>query len=106
MLAEGIHLAVVFPVFNRLEYTKKTLAWLSHSIEQCAEPSTMIDIIITDDGSSDGSSDWIHEHYPQIHLLHGDGNLWWSGGVNMAARHALEALEMRLHCSMEQRHPL
>jgi len=93
MLAETIHIAVVFPVFNRLDYTKKTLAWLSQSIEQSAEPRGAIDIIITDDGSSDGSSDWIREHYPRIHLLHGDGNLWWSGGINMAARHAFEALK-------------
>lgn len=92
-MSANIHIAVVFPIFNGLDYTKKTLAWLSESIAQSSEPGGAIDIIITDDGSSDGSGAWIREHYPRVHVLEGDGDLWWSGGMNMAARFALETLK-------------
>lgn len=46
-------------------------------------------IIVIDDGSKDGSSEWIKATFPDVIVLQGDGNLWWSGGINMGAAFAL-----------------
>ena len=37
-----------------------------------------------------GTGEWINQNHPEITLLKGDGNLWWSGGVNMGAKYVLE----------------
>lgn len=48
------------------------------------------DVIVTDDGSTDGSAVAIADNYPKTTVLHGDGDLWWSGAINMAISEALE----------------
>jgi len=84
--------AIVIPVFNNLQYTKTCLqsfAKLEYTIE--GETIEYIPIII-DDGSSDGTEDWVKANFPNIPLLKGDGNLWWSGGVNKGAEYALNEI--------------
>jgi GT2 family glycosyltransferase len=83
-------LAIIIPVYNHLDYTKKTLHELTDHVKQIK--GCIFHIILVDDGSSDGTSDWVSLNYPEVHVLKGDGNLWWSGGVNMGARYALENL--------------
>lgn len=66
---------VVCGVFNHLEYTKRLL--------KCLEEQTYsnIRIFIVDDGSTDGTAEYIHQKYPKITFLKGDGNLWWTGSL-------------------------
>ncbi len=87
-----IKLAVIIPVFNTLNYTKKCLQYLTTYQHQVNPEKMKLSIVITDDGSTDGTSDWIRQNYPQVELCKGDGNLWWSGGVNMGVKHALDNL--------------
>lgn len=44
---------------------------------------------MTDDGSTDGTSEAIREFFPYVTVLRGDGNLWWAGAINMALQHIL-----------------
>lgn len=87
-----LRIAIVFPVFNGLSHTKTCLKSLfdSHKIEQFDHE---IKVVLVDDGSTDNTSVWITENYPQVNLLAGTGNLWWSGGVNMAIDFALDKLK-------------
>jgi len=75
---------IVIPIHNGLAHTRKCLAGISHL------RYTQRRTIVVDDGSNDGSSEYIASHHPDVILLKGDGSLWWSGAVNLGVRHALE----------------
>jgi len=77
-------LYIVTPVYNRKEFTKNYLnALLRQTVKE-------FKVIIVDDGSSDGTSSMIKKDFPDVILLHGDGNLWWSEATNVGVRYALE----------------
>lgn len=40
-------------------------------------------VIVVDDGSSDGTASMIRGLHPWVDLLPGDGELWWSGAINL-----------------------
>jgi GT2 family glycosyltransferase len=46
-------------------------------------------IIVIDDGSSDGTGFAIREQYPQVKVLEGDGNLWWTGAIAKGMNYAI-----------------
>lgn len=75
--------SIIIPIFNGKEYT---LAFLE-SLYGCDYPN--YEVIIVDDGSTDGSALMITESFPAVRILHGDGNLWWSGGTNLGIHDAL-----------------
>jgi GT2 family glycosyltransferase len=74
---------VVIPVHNRLGATKECLESLRDQIYQ------WFHIVIVDDGSDDGTADFLQEHYPGITILKGDGQLWWTGATNLGVEYAL-----------------
>ena len=50
-----------------------------------------IKTVVIDDGSTDGTSKMIQEEFSDVVLLHGDGNLWWAGAVNLGVRYVLKS---------------
>ncbi|HLN53766.1 MAG TPA: glycosyltransferase family 2 protein [Lentimicrobium sp.] len=81
------NLAILIPVYNALPHTIKCLTLLNSMIKLSAESE--IQTIIIDDGSSDGTEKWIRENFPKTTILKGEGNLWWSGGINVGIKYAL-----------------
>ncbi len=81
---------LIIPVHNHIELTKSALNDLNGKITGFT--NFIFHVVIVDDGSTDGTSDWIRVHYPDIPVLPGDGNLWWSGGINTGTHYALEIL--------------
>jgi GT2 family glycosyltransferase len=76
-------LCIVIPVHNRLQFTRECLDSLERQTLRADK------IIIVDDGSTDNTEEVLNEWYPDVDVLHGDGNLFWTASINMGIRHAL-----------------
>lgn len=79
-------LAVIIPVFNRRETTLNYLKQMGQLDHAGAE----LTFIVVDDASTDGTADAIRSQYPDAIVLHGGGNLWWTGAINVGVQHALQ----------------
>ncbi|OGB22782.1 MAG: hypothetical protein A3I66_12780 [Burkholderiales bacterium RIFCSPLOWO2_02_FULL_57_36] len=74
-------IAVILTCFNRRQ---KTIDCIDAVLAQSALNDVALEFFITDDGSTDGTSDAVMLRYPMIHLLKGDGSLYWNGGMRLA----------------------
>ncbi len=81
----GLKTDIVLPVHNRREVTLRCLDILHER-----GVAAWAGIIVVDDGSTDGTSRAIREHHPEITVLAGDGNLWWTGAIARGMTCALE----------------
>lgn len=77
------NLFIVIPVHNRKELTRNCLLSLK------AQTIQNFSTVVIDDGSTDGTGEMIQEEFPDVVLLHGDGNLWWAGATNLGVEYAL-----------------
>lgn len=73
-------IAVLLTVHNRKETTLKCLSTLYLNMKQCSSDYNL-DIYLTDDGSTDGTSEVVSEKYPDVHIIKGDGTLFWCRGM-------------------------
>lgn len=95
-----ISIAVLLTCFNRKEKTLSCLRALYTVQEQYVssqhnqEKQIFLDVYLTDDGCTDGTADAIRIEFMNhpIHILQGNGNLFWAGGMRKAWN---EALKMR-----------
>jgi GT2 family glycosyltransferase len=90
-----ITFSILIPIYNRLQVTREGLKALRRSLDQYAisgSAACRFEIVVIDDGSTDGSSTWIAANYPEIHIVQGTGNLWWSGAINRGSRYAIDHL--------------
>ncbi|WP_170971089.1 glycosyltransferase family 2 protein [Ilyomonas limi] len=74
---------IIIPVHDRLQYTINCIESL---ISQKEEKR----IIVVDDGSSDGTSAYLKTNFPDVAVLQGDGNLWWTGAMNKGVEFVLK----------------
>ena len=54
------------------------------------QQDAIFDVFLIDDGSSDGTTDAVKSHYPEVNILEGNGNLFWVGGMRLAFAEALK----------------
>ena len=79
-------IAVLLTCHNRRE---KTLSCLKNLLEQNLEDIDL-SVYLVDDGSSDGTSDAIKEHFPEVNIIEGNGELYWNRGMHLAWTTALK----------------
>lgn len=84
---------ILIPIHNRLKTTIVGLNSLYRSLNFYTKTSNCtikFKVVVIDDGSTDGSYEWISENYPDINLVKGDGNLWWTGAINLGIKYVLK----------------
>ncbi|MEH1862655.1 MAG: glycosyltransferase family 2 protein [Nostoc sp.] len=80
---EKANLAVIMTCYNRRNTTLACLNALYQQKNYC-------DVYLTDDGSSDGTTEAIKAKYPEVQILQGNGNLFWVGGMHLAFSEAIK----------------
>ena len=76
---------LVTPVHNRRDITLQCL----RSLSRIDRTGLDIHITVVDDGSTDGTSDAIRENFPDVKVIPGDGELWYTAGTNLGINAAL-----------------
>lgn len=74
---------VLVPVFNRLHHTEKMVECL-----RAQETTARLVIVIINDGSTDGTAEYLAEQADLVELK-GDGTLFWGGAMERGLRYAL-----------------
>ncbi len=75
---------IIIPVFNRKNFTRKCLISLRN------QSLKNFKIIIIDDGSTDNTSEMLKNEFPEVHVIIGDGNFWWTRSINLGVKYVLE----------------
>ncbi|MEJ7623121.1 MAG: glycosyltransferase family 2 protein [Pyrinomonadaceae bacterium] len=86
MNSRRVTVQIVAAVHNRRGITLQCL----RSISRFADERVEAGVVIVDDGSTDGTSDAIRRHFPQVDVVGGSGELWYTEGTNVGIRRALE----------------
>ena len=76
---------VIIPVFNRLNYTIKCLYSLKNQ-----KNYDDLKIIVVDDGSTDGTKQYLKNNFPQITVLNGSGSLFWGGAISLGIEYVIK----------------
>lgn len=74
---------IVIPNYNGIEYLKRCLLSVKQDILECPA-----EIIVVDNGSTDGSTEWITENFPEAELIALKENIGFSGAVNLGIKKA------------------
>lgn len=69
---------VITAVHNRYPITEAFVRLL------CNQTYQNIQLLLVDDGSTDGTADMVKKRMPNAVILKGDGNLWWGGALHKA----------------------
>lgn len=78
-------IAVLLTVFNRKD---KTLKCLQRLYTQLPLDGYQVDVYLTDDGCTDRTPEAVRQQFPQVHIIYGDGNLFWNRGMYIAWQEA------------------
>lgn len=96
-----INISVLLTCHNRRAKTEHCLKSLKEALKiynNCHEKKIKIEIFLTDDGCTDGTSEAARAVFPDtntLHIFQGNGNLYWSGGMRFAWKEELKQVAKR-----------
>ena len=76
-----MNIAVLLTCYNRVEIT---LRGLDRLFGQCLPANYQLDVFLVDDVSPDYTGKMVKARYPQVHVVEGTGELFWSRGMRLA----------------------
>lgn len=79
-----VKIAVIMTCFNRKDYTVRAV----NSLYNGTKKAKLV-FVITDDASSDGTVKALEQLDAKIHIINGDGSLFWNGGMRKSMAYAL-----------------
>jgi len=79
-----MRLSIITPLYNRLELTREFVTALPGSLP----PELVWECLLVDDGSTDGTREWLNDSQPPFRALLNDGNLGFARANNRGAREA------------------
>lgn len=82
-----LRLAVLMTCFNRRE---QTLLCLEAVWPQLRQDDLHATVVLVDDGSTDGTAAAVQARFPEVQVLRGSGQMFWSRGMRLAFAHAAE----------------
>jgi len=77
-------LYVLIPSHNNKHEVMEVLACLQR------QSTKDLAVVLVDDGSTDGTHQAVMESFPDTVILHGDGNLWWTGANVLGVDYILQ----------------
>jgi GT2 family glycosyltransferase len=80
-------IAVLLTCHNRKD---KTLTCLEALLKNTIPIGYSLEVFLLDDGSTDGTSQAVHDSYSQVNIIKGDGNLFWNRGMRVAFSAAMK----------------
>lgn len=75
-------IAILITCHNRKEKTMQCLKLLFN--QKVLGHEYNIEVFLVDDGCTDGMAEAIREHFPQVNIIHGSGDLYWNRGMHLA----------------------
>lgn len=82
-----LRFAILLTSYNRRETTLASLRAIGR--QELDPQAVALEIFLVDDGSTDGTADAVRSEFPEVHLIRGDGSLFWSGGMRVAFAEAM-----------------
>ena len=82
----SIRITAVTPVHNRREDTLRCL----RSLRRIDRTGFVLDIIVVDDNSTDGTAEAIASEFPEVQIVSGNGSLFYTAGTNVGFKEALK----------------
>lgn len=70
--------------------TYNGMKWIGRCLGSVRDSAMPSDIFVVDNGSTDGTPEWIREHFPEVLLTECRDNLGFGAANNLGIRHALE----------------
>ncbi|MFT3752805.1 MAG: glycosyltransferase family 2 protein [Paludibacter sp.] len=83
-------IAILLTCYNRKDKTINCLRSLYKALEP-HHGEMEFDVFLVDDGCTDGTSEAVAKDFPQVNIIQGSGELFWSGGMRLAWQTAINS---------------
>jgi GT2 family glycosyltransferase len=80
-----VSISIIIPVHNRKQITLQCLKHLRQ-----LDVLNRFQVVVIDDDSNDGTNEAIQHNYPEVTLIEGNGNLWWTGAITLGMKYAYD----------------